>query len=36
MTSHFFDEDSRQRIHEAWEERTERRVERQEWQKEHQ
>jgi len=36
MTFPFFDEDSRQRIHEAWDERTERRTEKREWQKEHQ
>ena len=36
MTFPFFDEDSRQCIHEAWEERTERRAEKREWQKEHQ
>ena len=36
MTFPFFDEDSRQRIHEAREERTERRAEKREWQSGHQ
>jgi len=36
MTFPFFDEDLVQHIHEAQEERAERRTERQEWQKDHQ
>ena len=36
MTLPFFDDDIKQHIHEAHEERTERRAEKGEWQKEHQ
>jgi len=36
MTFPFFDEDIRQHIHEAWEERTERRTEKKEWHEAHQ
>jgi len=35
MTFPYFDEDIRQHIHEAWEERTERRSEKREWQEKH-